>query len=104
MAGRHLYIIQSKTTGSIKIGRSDDPDRRLKQLQTGSPYTLRIILVMKNEGDRESRLHRHMANHRTRHTHGGEWFDESGMGDIPDEVWTSMAPWYLEDPDWWKKP
>ena len=32
----YLYIIQSDVTGQIKIGRSIDPDRRLKQLQTAN--------------------------------------------------------------------
>ncbi len=103
MAGQHLYIIQSKHTGAIKIGRSDDPERRLHQLQTGCPYTLRIILTMDNGGVIEGLVHRMMNRHRTRHIHGGEWFIEAGMGDIPDNVWAHAYPWYLEDPDWWKR-
>ena len=103
MAGSHLYIIQSRTTGAVKIGRSDDPDRRLRQLQTGCPHTLRIILEVRDGGHLESYVHQSMRRHRTRHDRGGEWFAESGMGDIPDEVWSHAMPWYMDDPDWWKR-
>lgn len=104
MAGQHLYIIQSKRTGALKIGRSDDPDRRLRQLQTGCPYTLKVILVMPDGGRLEGGVHKTMQRHRTRHTAGGEWFAESGLGDVPINVWAHAQPWYLDDPDWWKRP
>ena len=103
MAGQHLYIIQSRVTGAVKIGRSDDPDRRLRQLQTGCPYALKIILVMRDGGVLEGMVHRNMHRHRTRHTVGGEWFAESGLGDVPDQVWAHAQSWYMDDPDWWKR-
>lgn len=103
MAGSHLYIIQSRVTGAVKIGRSDDPDRRLRQLQTGCPYTLRTILVVDGGGRHERRVHHAMERHRTRHTAGGEWFAETGLGDIPLDVWVHVHPWYQEDPDWWRR-
>ena len=101
MAGRHLYIIQSASTGAIKIGRSDNPEYRLGQLQTGSPYRLRLILEALGKGSQEKRVHRVMDRHRTRYL-SGEWFSEDGMGDIPDDIWEHALSWYLEDPDWWK--
>lgn len=103
MAGRHLYIIQSRVTGAIKIGRSDDPERRLRQLQTGCPYALKIILVVDGGGNSERRVHQAMSRHRTRHTVGGEWFAEAGLGDVPVDVWNHALSWYQEDPDWWKR-
>jgi hypothetical protein len=104
MAGQHLYIIQSRTTGAVKVGRSDDPDRRLRQLQTGCPHTLKVILVMPNGGVREVSVHHAMRAHRTRHSTGGEWFAESGLGDVPIIVWEHALPWYMADPDWWRRP
>lgn len=101
MAGRHLYIIQSNRNGAIKIGRSDDPADRLKYLQTGSPYSFRLILVKREAGWEEPRVHQAMRRHRTRRNRG-EWFKEDGMGDIPEDVWEHLMPWYLENPDWWK--
>ncbi len=103
MAGRHLYIIQSRSTGAVKVGRSDDPERRIHQLQTGSPHELRLILTMPDGGRREPHVHKHMLGHETRHVNGGEWFHESGLGDVPADVWTHAMPWYLEDPDWWRR-
>jgi len=102
MAGRHLYILQSRTTGAIKIGRSDEPETRLKQIQTGSSEVLKLILVKTNGGESEKRIHHAMARHRTRHVYGGEWFAEHGMGDLPLDLWEHFRPWYLENPDWWK--
>jgi len=103
VAGTNLYIIQSRTTGSVKVGRSDDPERRLLQLQTGCPYTLRIILTVDDGGHLERQIHDRMRNYRTRNTHGGEWFSEAGLGEVPGSVWEHARHWYLEDPDWWKR-
>ena len=36
MKNDYLYFIQSDVTGMIKVGRSKDPAKRLKQLQTDS--------------------------------------------------------------------
>lgn len=102
MAGRHLYILQSQGTGAIKIGRSDDPERRLGEVQTGCPYRLRIILVAKDMGYREKSVHRAMRRHRTRQA-DGEWFHEIGMGEIPVDVYERFHDWYMEDPDWWRR-
>ena len=49
----NLYIIQSDVTGMIKIGRSKDPQKRLKQLQTGNPNKLKLIAEFKGEGWKE---------------------------------------------------
>ncbi|MFZ9336495.1 MAG: TSUP family transporter [Burkholderiaceae bacterium] len=66
MNSAHLYIIQSGVTGAIKVGRSDSPARRLHQLQTGSPYVLRIILVLEGGGPRERELEHSPALARSR--------------------------------------
>jgi hypothetical protein len=100
--GTHLYIVQSRITGALKIGRSDNPPRRLRQLQVGCPYTLRLILRGENLGREEHRVHDAMRAHRTRWAEG-EWFHESGIGDIPIDVWGHTLEWYREDPDWWKR-
>ncbi len=103
MIPRHLYVIQSATTGAIKIGRSNDPLKRLAQLQTGSPYRLRIILVVEGGGWREGEIHKKLSAWKTTHANGGEWFSEDAIGSIPDDVWELASEWYLNDPDWWKE-
>lgn len=85
------------------MGRSDDPNRRLLQLQTGCPYQLKLILTLEGGGTREAFLHRQMRAHKTRGVQSGEWFSESGLGEVPPEVWEHVQAWYLEDPDWWKR-
>lgn len=102
MAGQHLYIIQSHETGHIKVGRSDSPERRLAQLQTGSPNALRIILIAWDKGDNEKRVHRLLQKYKASYVHGSEWFTEDCMGNIPDDIWQHISPHYLERPDWWK--
>ena len=103
MPGQHLYVIQSRTTGAIKVGRSDDPEKRLRQLQTGCPNTLKLILVAENLGIQEKRVHHELRRYKTRHDNGGEWFSEEGIGSIPVDIWELAKPWFLEDPDWWKR-
>lgn len=100
--GRHLYILQSKVTGTVKVGRSDNPDRRLHDLQVGSPHILKVILIARDCGHLEGAVHRAMYPHRTRHING-EWFHEEGLGSVPEAIWEQALPWYMENPDWWRR-
>lgn len=50
----YIYYIQQEKTGHIKIGLACNVAARLKQLQTGSPYKLKLLYV-------ESRQHRKNA-------------------------------------------
>ena len=56
MKNDYLYFIQSDFTGMIKIGRSKDPQKRLKQLQTGNPNRLKLIASFENKGNEEKYL------------------------------------------------
>ena len=102
MSGKDLYIIQSRVTGAVKVGRSDNPERRLSQLQTGCPHSLKIILIVENGGTLEKHVHDLLIKYKTRN-HGGEWFSEESLGSVPDPIWEKALPWYMEDPDWWKR-
>lgn len=42
-----IYFIQGVNGGPIKMGMSYQPEIRLKQLQTGYPYKLQIIFLIK---------------------------------------------------------
>jgi len=98
--GEHLYVIQMAVTGAFKVGRTCDPTRRLVELQTGAPHTLRIILVAENQGFREKMVHKTLRRYRTR-SYSGEWFREEGFGSIPDDIYELISPETLEDVDWW---
>ena len=65
-----VYFIEA-ANGLIKIGRSTDPLRRLRGLQTGSPVQLRMVLVLTGLGVAdEMALHDRFAEYRSH----GEWF------------------------------
>ena len=73
----YVYIIQSGTSkkAPIKIGMSDEPEKRIKQLQTGNPQLLRIIISIKCNSrqhayDLERTLHRMLE----RNNILNEWF------------------------------
>lgn len=63
------YFIQAGVDGPIKIGKADNPEKRLAELQTGSPESLRLI--GKLQGDHERDLHNRFHKLHLR----GEWFN-----------------------------
>ena len=67
-----LYIIQSDLTGMIKIGRSKDPQKRLKQLQTGNPNKLKLIVSFKGDGWKEKILHERLRRYRREGDRGSQ--------------------------------
>jgi hypothetical protein len=92
-----LYIMQAHTTGEIKVGRSNDVLRRLHQLQTGCPYTLRLILHAPRQGFREKAIHRLMDYRQIRRN--GEWFTVEALCELPPELYGLLD---LEQRDWWR--
>lgn len=94
---RDLYIIQAKTTGAIKIGRSKDVHKRIRQLQTGCPYKLKLIVHIPGQGHLERSLHQKLRDHRIRREKG-EWFREEGLAELPVWIYDMLD---LENQDWW---
>lgn len=68
-----VYFIQAVSGGPIKIGMSQNPERRLADLQVGSPVMLRIIGAAAGGQSREAALHRRLAKYRLH----GEWFADA---------------------------
>jgi len=62
------YFIQGEVTKLIKIGKAKDIDRRLKNLQCGSPDNL--VILKSYRGDAEKTLHKVFSSIRLH----GEWF------------------------------
>ena len=91
-----LYFIQSDFTGMIKIGRSKNPKKRLKQLQTGNPNRLKLIASFKGKGEEEKYLHEELNRYKLK----GEWFSYQCVGSIPDDYYDQL-PFGVFD-DWWK--
>lgn len=71
----YVYFMQSGKNGPIKIGKSNNPEKRMISVQTGNPYKLRLVAVIYCDDDAaayrmESRFHRILKKHRMH----GEWF------------------------------
>lgn len=65
-----IYFIQPVDGGLIKIGKADDPVKRLRDLQIGCPVRLRLCKHYEAEAFMERRLHLMFAAWREH----GEWF------------------------------
>jgi mRNA-degrading endonuclease YafQ of YafQ-DinJ toxin-antitoxin module len=64
----HLYFI--KCGEYIKIGSTDNIDRRVKDLRNSNPYPVELIMSMVGQGHREADYHELYKEHRVH----GEWF------------------------------
>ena len=74
MNPQYIYLIQKNAEAIYKIGISDNPLKRVKQLQTGNSARLHLIEVfpVANAPVIEKRLHRLLMFHRC--SPRGEWF------------------------------
>jgi hypothetical protein len=72
MIGSFVYVISGEH-GMVKVGVSTDPNTRIADLQTGSPFRLQFELIGMTTGqgyDIESLAHEMLDKHRAE----GEWF------------------------------
>lgn len=68
-----IYFIADRKNDLVKIGVSNDRDRRLKQLQTGNPFVLELMGWIAEETNQfkiEANIHKEYSNKCFR----GEWF------------------------------
>lgn len=68
---RHIYVIGCGNR--IKIGYSNDPDKRLKQLQTGASD--QMVLEWVQERADAHKLEKHLHRTFSKHKIFGEWFN-----------------------------
>jgi len=77
-----IYLAQQSYSSLFKIGSSDNPEERLKQLQTANGERLELIETFetKNKFKLESALHRRFLSKKTL----GEWFEltEEDLGEF----------------------
>lgn len=96
----HLYIFQSDVTGAIKVGRTKDVQARLRQLQTGCPYRLKLLLFVENHGDQEKYIHSLMQRHKVRTSPTvGEWFAYEALPELPDRLYELLPIPFMDE--WW---
>ena len=69
----YVYAIRNNHTGRIKLGISENPERRLKELQTGNDCELELLAYREavNRFKDEKAIHDKHQHLRVR----GEWFD-----------------------------
>ena len=70
---KSVYLIRSKETGDYKIGISKNPQKRLKQLQTGNSSELELVETYKSKyaNKIEKTLHNLLSHYKKE----GEWFE-----------------------------
>jgi hypothetical protein len=73
MIDKYLYVIQSEDSDYIKIGRTNNPKKRLSDLQSGNPNKLSYLILLKGKGYLEKSIHEDLKSYRVR----GEWFKKS---------------------------
>lgn len=66
-----LYLILDASSKKLKIGRSKNVQKRLKQLQTSNSGSLSLLFTLKGEGSREEYVHRMFSHLNT----NGEWYE-----------------------------
>lgn len=66
-----VYVIHAIGTNRVKVGFSKEPEKRLKELQTGSPYKLSLLTQWPGNETDERRAHARLRRYKI----GGEWFD-----------------------------
>ncbi len=68
-----IYFIQNEVTKNIKIGKSNNPLKRLSSLMTGSAESLILLRVIDGDRAEEKKLHEMFSDYRIR----GEWFRDN---------------------------
>jgi hypothetical protein len=72
----HLYILtHSDRDDIVKVGRSDDPDSRCRQLQASQPCFIRVAATLPFQGHLEKQVHERLRSKRVNSGAGREWFE-----------------------------
>lgn len=69
-----LYFIFLKGMDKCKIGRSNDPWKRRKQLVCGTPFDSELYGIIEDKGDIEKLVHEHFSKYHI-DCEATEWFD-----------------------------
>ena len=110
-----VYFIECSAGGPLKVGWAKQPTERLRLLQCGCPYPLRIVGAMPGDTELERIMHRLAVNEQI--VDGGtEWFRRDGrLGEWVDAQ-AARHPWIdppalavdelhqsgIEDNIWWE--
>ena len=82
----HIYVVKNEGAGFIKVGRTNNPRRRLNSIQTSNPYHIEPLEVIPvdNAIELEMFLHLQLSRYRVRL----EWFDlpQERLDELIDEL------------------
>lgn len=70
---KYIYLIQSLENSYYKIGISNNPKRRIKELQTGNPSQLKLVETYQSE--HAEKIERTLQRRYSYLRKEGEWFD-----------------------------
>ncbi|MDE3070842.1 MAG: GIY-YIG nuclease family protein [Acidobacteriota bacterium] len=77
--GSWIYVFRSSGPGEpVKIGRSTDPARRLKDVATGHPHRIDLVALLPGSRGLERALHERLAQFRME----GEWFSREAEREL----------------------
>ena len=88
-----VYIIAEAGTTLFKVGRSNDPITRLRNLQSGNPrrLSIRAQFDVIDDAAAEASAHRAIAAYRANLGGGTEWFDVGNYNTLYNLVQTAVA-------------
>jgi hypothetical protein len=73
-----LYVMQySFRRDIVKVGRSDNPECRRRQLERSQAFSVEILPTFPGQGALEGQVHEALAAHRNEEGAGREWFNVS---------------------------
>lgn len=96
----NVYFLQACQGGPVKIGHSQNVERRLAEIQPGHPFKLQVARLFENVDPAfEAWLHRRFSDLRLH----GEWFEEEVMSatdteDVRGLFESGHPPWCAEAP------
>lgn len=83
-----IYFVRSYCKKFIKIGTTENLQRRLKELQSANPLPLKLLAVIDGSYQSEAGLHEIFAKQRVQ---GSEWFRNQGDVKALQKVLTNPA-------------
>jgi len=94
----YAYFIQAVSGGAIKIGRTNDLDRRLRELQTSHHEKLKVLKYITFDSEDEVRRFESLMHERyTSHRLQGEWFDITEWDIERDLAWADSVSSLIGD-------
>ena len=71
-----LYCMRYRgNTTTVKIGRSDNPQKRARGLEAGQDFFVDVVAIFPKKGYMESHVHEVLKEKRSTRGAGTEWFD-----------------------------